>query len=273
MTALAPPQTGSTALPSQRRSPWVYLTWGVIIVLIAISCGYITIDMAALRGLPQSIPHYLYLMFSNPDWSKLQEALFQTWRSVAMAWIGALIGVIISTVLGILAANTVSPSWVRLPLRGIFAIIRAVPEIIIAIIILTVTGLTPFTGALALAIGGVGTHAKWTYEAIETAPTGPAEAVQASGGTLAEMVRWGTWPIVQPELASLALYRFEINVRTSAVLGLIGVGGIGDMLTGYTQYRQWDVVGVLLIVVVIITMTIDAISGALRRRLVAARYQ
>ena len=86
------------------------------------------------------------------------------------------------------------------------------------------------------------------------------------------MVRWGTWPIVQPELASLALYRFEINVRTSAVLGLIGVGGIGDMLTGYTQYRQWDVVGVLLIVVIVITMSIDAISGAIRRRIVAAKY-
>lgn len=266
------PATAPSALPSRSRSWGVGAAWAEILVILALSFGYIDVNLSALKELPANIWHYLVLMFSNPDWSKLGEALLQTWRSVAMAWIGALLGVVLSTILGVLAANTVSPGWVCLPLRALFAIIRAVPEIIIAIIILTVTGLTPFTGALALAIGGIGTHAKWTYEAIETAPTGPAEAVKASGGTLAEMVRWGTWPIVQPELASLALYRFEINVRTSAVLGLIGVGGIGDMLTGYTQYRQWDVVGVLLIVVIVITMSIDAISGAIRRRIVAAKY-
>ena len=71
-----------------------------------------------------------------------------------------------------------------------------------------------------------------------------------------------------PELMSLALYRFEINVRTSAILGLIGVGGIGDMLTIYTQDRQWDTVGALIIVVVVVTMLIDAVSGAVRRRIV-----
>jgi phosphonate transport system permease protein len=66
---------------------------------------------------------------------------------------------------------------------------------------------------------------------------------------------------------SFALYRFEINIRTSAVLGLVGAGGIGSMLSNYTNYRQWDTVGMLLIVVVVITMVIDAISGALRRRI------
>lgn len=258
------------AYPPRQRSWGIYLAWAIAFVLLAAALGYITIDLSALRSLPQELVRYTGLMFSSPDWSKLGEAFYQTWRSVAMAWIGALLGVLASTFLGILAANTVSPAWVRLPLRWLFAIIRAVPEIVIAIIILTVTGLTPFTGALALAIGGIGTHAKWTYEAIETAPTGPAEAVKAAGGNLFEMIRWGMWPIVQPELASLALYRFEINVRTSAVLGLIGVGGIGDMLTGYTQYRQWDVVGVLLIVVIVITMSIDAISGAIRRRIMSA---
>ena len=190
------PATAPSALPSRSRSWGVWGAWAGILVILALSFGYIDVNFSALKQLPANIWHYLVLMFANPDWSKLGEALLQTWRSVAMAWIGALLGVVLSTILGVLAANTVSPGWVCLPLRALFAIIRAVPEIIIAIIILTVTGLTPFTGALALAIGGIGTHAKWTYEAIETAPTGPAEAVKASGGTLAEMVRWGTWPIL-----------------------------------------------------------------------------
>ena len=83
-----------------------------------------------------------------------------------------------------------------------------------------------------------------------------------------QRMRWAVIPQVAPELTSFLLYRFEINVRTSAILGLIGVGGIGDMLTIYTQDRQWDTVGALIIVVVVVTMVIDAVSGAVRRRIV-----
>ena len=263
--------TSIHALPARRRTWQFYAAWAALFFILAVSVTAVRIDIRVLRDLPQALWHYTVLMFAHPDWTKLTEAIFQTWRSVAMAWVGTLVGVVVSTVLGVLAANTVSPAWVRLPLRWLFAIIRAVPAIIVAILILTVTGLTPFTGALALAISGIGTHAKWTYESLETAPTGPAEAVKAAGGNLVETIRWGIWPLVKPELASLALYRFEINVRASAVLGLIGVGGIGDMLTGYTQYRTWDVVGVLLIVVIVVTMTIDAVSGSLRRAIVAPR--
>jgi phosphonate transport system permease protein len=237
---------------------------GVVILAAAL---HLKIGWSDLAGLPADLRHYLGLMFASPNWSRLPAALFQTWVSVSMAWVGAVLGVVLSTVLGIPAAAGVSPLWVRLPLRGVFAVLRAVPEVIIAIIILTVTGLTPFTGALALAIGGIGTHGKWTYETIEAVPGGTAEAVSAAGGNILEVARWGLWTAAAPELMSLALYRFEINVRTSAILGLIGVGGVGDMLTGYTQYRQWDSVGVLIIVVIVVTMIIDAISGAIRRRI------
>ncbi|MEJ6014219.1 phosphonate ABC transporter, permease protein PhnE [Corynebacterium sp. H127] len=262
-----------SALPIRIRSILYYFTWGAVLCIIFAAIKSVNINPGDLKDLPINFVHYMRLMFQNPDWSKLSEALHQTWRSVSMAWAGAVLGVILSTLLGIPAANTVSPAWVRMPLRATFAVIRAIPEVIIAIIILTVTGLTPFTGALALAIGGIGTHAKWTYEAVENAPFGAAEAVQAAGGGLLETIRWGLWPTISPELYSLALYRFEINVRTSAVLGLIGVGGIGDMLTGYTQYRQWDVVGVLLIVVIVITMLIDAASGYIRGKLVSQSFR
>lgn len=236
-------------------------------VLLVAAFWHLGIEWDKLASLPSRVGHYGALMFSDPNWSKIPEALYQTWRSVAMAWVGALLGVVLSTALGIPAAAGVGPWWLRLPLRGLFAVIRAIPEVIIAIVILTVTGLTPFTGALALAIGGIGTHGKWTYETIESVPHGAAEAVKACGGNVLEVARWGLWTAAAPELMSLALYRFEINVRTSAILGLIGVGGIGDMLTGYTQYREWDTVGVLIIVVIVITMSIDALSGAIRRRI------
>ena len=220
-----------------------------------------------LGSLPGQVAHYLGLMFASPDWEMLPQALFETWRSISMAWIGAIGCVVVSIPLGMLAANGVGPLWVRLPLRGLFAVIRAVPEVIIALLLLTVTGLTPFTGALALAIAGIGTQAKWVYETIESVQEGASEAVRAAGGTTAEITRWALWPAAAPALLSFALYRFEINIRTSAVLGLVGAGGIGSMLANYTNFRQWDTVGMLLIVVVLATMLMDAVSGAIRRRI------
>ncbi|WP_082498724.1 phosphonate ABC transporter, permease protein PhnE [Plantibacter sp. Leaf314] len=238
----------------------------VAIVVVAATAG-LPIDWSDLGAVPAQLVHFGGLMFESPNWEKLPRALTEMWRSISMAWIGAILCVLISIPLGMLAARSVGPVWLRLPLRGVFAVIRAVPEVIIALILLTITGLTPFTGALALGIAGIGTQGKWVYETIESVQEGASEAVRAAGGGTAEVTRWALWPAAAPALLSLALYRFEINLRTSAVLGLVGAGGIGSMLANYTNYRQWDTVGMLLIVVVVATMTMDAISGAIRRRI------
>ncbi|WP_241993030.1 phosphonate ABC transporter, permease protein PhnE [Cryobacterium frigoriphilum] len=208
-----------------RRRDWRRSTAMIVVGAVVIGAFW-SVDVAwgRLGELPAQIIRYLWLMFSDPDWSKLPEALAQTWKSVAMAWVGTVLGIIVSFPLAFLAARGFSPAPVRWGLRLLFAVIRAVPEIIIAIVILSVTGLTPLTGALALAIGSVGTLGKWGYEAIEGVDPGPIEATRASGGTTAQILRWGVWPSATPDFISFWLYRFEINVRSSAVLGLIGVG-------------------------------------------------
>lgn len=266
----APTLTRPRAMPQlpTRPSRLAVRLLGVAVTLVVLLAFWsVEINWGRLADLPSEVVRYLWLMFSDPDWSKLPEALWQTWRSVAMAWLGTVLGVLIATPLSLWSARGHAPAPVRGSLRFLFGLIRAVPEIIIAIVILSVTGLTPLTGALALAVNGVGTLGKWGYESIEGIDHGPVEAVRASGGNGLQVLRWGVWPQALPEFMAFWLYRFEINVRSSAVLGLIGVGGIGDMLTSYTQYRQWSVVGVLLIVVVVVTVAIDLISGALRRRI------
>ncbi|WP_111467060.1 phosphonate ABC transporter, permease protein PhnE [Microbacterium suaedae] len=235
--------------------------------LILAAIATLDVDWAKLFDLPRASWEYGVLMFADPTWEKLPRALFETWRSISMAWLGAILCVVASIPLGMLAAHGVGPAWLRQGLRGIFAVIRAVPEVIIALILLTVTGLTPFTGALALGIAGIGTQGKWVYETIESLRSDATEAVRAAGGGRLAVLRWALWPAALPSLMSFALYRFEINIRTSAVLGLVGAGGIGSMLSNYTNYREWGTVGMLLIVVIAATMLIDAISGALRRRI------
>ncbi|MGI6878738.1 phosphonate ABC transporter, permease protein PhnE [Microbacterium sp. gxy059] len=251
--------------PPSRLVPTIWAAAAGILILVATAT--LGADWSALLGLPAAAWEYGSLMFSSPDWARLPRALFEMWRSISMAWLGAMLCVVVSVPLGMLAAHGVGPAWLRATLRGIFAVIRAVPEVIIALILLTVTGLTPFTGALALGIAGIGTQGKWTYETIESLPDGAAEAVRAAGGGRLAVVRWALWPAALPSLLSFALYRFEISIRMSAVLGLVGAGGVGSMLSNYTNYREWATVGMLLIVVIGATMLVDAVSGAIRRRI------
>ncbi|MDQ1111445.1 phosphonate transport system permease protein [Microbacterium testaceum] len=267
MTALAPARPATLLVPPRRRRPLRTLSWVVVSVIAIAAFWSADIAWSRLGELPAEIARYLGLMFASPNWAKLPEALWQTWRSVEMAWIGTVLGILIATPLSLISARGFGPAPVRAVLRFVFSLVRAVPELVFAIIILSVTGLTPLTGALALAIGGVGTLGKWGYEAVENVSPGPIEAARAAGGSTAQVLRWGVWPQASPTFLSFWLYRFEINVRASAVLGLIGVGGIGDMLTSYTQYREWSTVGMLLIVVVIVTVAIDAVSGRIRRRI------
>ncbi|ASK65560.1 phosphonate ABC transporter, permease protein PhnE [Brachybacterium avium] len=267
MTLTSTPRRASATLPvPPSRAPATILAV-VVGVIILIATAGLDIEWTKLGDVPSRVVNYLQLMFADPNWDKLPRALFETWRSVSMAWLGAIGCVVASIPLGMLAARGVGPTWLRYLLRGVFAIIRAVPEVIIALILLTVTGLTPFTGALALGIAGIGTQGKWVYETIESAQEGASEAVRAAGGNTLETTRWALWPAAAPALMSFALYRFELNIRMSAVLGLVGAGGIGSMLANYANFREWDTVGMLLIVVVAITMCFDLISGSIRRRI------
>ncbi|WP_105567063.1 phosphonate ABC transporter, permease protein PhnE [Microbacterium halophytorum] len=264
----APTMTPAKLAVPKPPSKVAVTTWSIVVgAAFLIATATLDIDWAALVALPRESWEYANLMFAPPDWEKLPRALFEMWRSISMAWLGAILCVVASIPLGMLAAHGVGPLWLRGALRGIFAVIRAVPEVIIALILLTVTGLTPFTGALALGIAGIGTQGKWVYETIESLNDDAAEAVSAAGGGKLAVLRWALWPAAMPALMSFALYRFELGIRMSAVLGLVGAGGIGSMLSNYTNYREWPTVGMLLIVVIAVTMVVDAISGAIRRRI------
>jgi phosphonate transport system permease protein len=251
-----------------RKAIWVLIT---LIVLAAF--WSVDISWDALATFPQKLVHYLGLMFLPPAWAKFPDALGATMLSVAMAWFGTVLGIVISFPLSLLAARGLMPAVIRWPLRGVFAILRAVPEVVIAVLMLSVTGLTAVTGALAIALGSIGTLGKWGYESFESVDRGASEAATAAGASKVQIMRWGVWPNAKPDVLAFWLYRFEISVRASAILGLIGAGGIGKMLIDNIQFRVWDVVGMLMIVVVVVTMLIDQISGTVRARIITGRWE
>ena len=206
-----------------------------------------------------------------PDFKTVVErgAVGKIFESLYVAWIGTMIGAVISFPLSFFGASNVAPLVFRVPVRMLFNAIRAVPELIVAMLLLTVTGLGPWAGALAIGLHSVGTLGKLSTEVIETSDEGPLEAISAAGGTFLEKMRWGMVPQVLPTVIGYWLFRFEINVRASAVLGLIGAGGIGGELVSQLNFRNFPEVGAVLLMVIAMVLIIDTISGFARRRIIA----
>ena len=189
-------------------------------------------------------------------------------ESVYIAWIGTIIGAVLSLPLAFLAATNVAPRWIRTPVRQLFNAIRAVPELIVAVILIPITGLGPWAGTLAIGLHSVGTLGKWATEAIEGVDPGPIEAVEATGGRWVSGMRWGVLPQVMPIVTSYWLFRFEINVRASAVLGMIGAGGVGSELVSQLVFRNFPAVGAVLLMTIAVVLSIDTVSAAVRRRII-----
>ncbi|MDJ0769084.1 MAG: phosphonate ABC transporter, permease protein PhnE [Ilumatobacter sp.] len=206
-----------------------------------------------------------------PDFRTVYDrgAVGKIFESLYVAWIGTIIGALLSFPLSFLAATNVAPIAVRVPIRQLFNAIRAVPELIVAMLLLTVTGLGPWAGALAIGLHSIGTLGKLSTEVIETSDEGPLEAISAAGGQWVSKMRWGMIPQVLPTVIGYWLFRFEINVRASAVLGLIGAGGIGGELVSQLNFRNFPETGAVLIMVIAMVLIIDTISGFARRRIIA----
>jgi len=244
--------------------------WVVTMVVVALLAWGLTADIRfnRLLGAIPAFGRILWLMFRDPDWSALPGLVSAMWESIAIAWLGTVLATIVSIPMAFLAAENLAPRPVVFVVRQVFNVLRAIPELILAVAFIPVFGLTARTGVMAIAVGSVGTLGKLCYEIIEGLDRGPIEAADAVGATSPQRLRWGVLPQVMPELASFAMYRFEVNIRASAVLGVVGAGGIGTLLSQYISFKVWERAGIALVVVIVATIAVDAVSGRIRRRIV-----
>ena len=252
--------------PSRLQRDLVLLVVGVVFLWAVVGLG---LKLDRLAELPESLAILFRDMLLPPAWDYTGEALAAMKESIQIAWIGTLIGALLSLPLGFFAAHNVSPRPVSVAIRVLLDAIRAVPELVLLLVFFVpVAGLGPFPAALAIGIHSVGTLGKLTAEAIESIDPGPVEAARASGASSLQVQRWGVLPQVLPEVVAFWLYRFEINIRAAAVLGLVGAGGIGSLLTTNIRYGRYSDAGMVIVVVVVTTILIDAVSGRVRRRII-----
>ena len=263
-TTVAAGRTARPRPPSHARRNASMVATAVLVGWAMVSVG---VEPEKLLRLPGQLLEIASRMFP-PDLTYIDVAWAGMVESLQMAWVGTLIGAALSLPLGFFGAKNVSSGAVSNVMRQILNAIRAFPEIVLAILLVTIVGLGPIAGALAIGIHSIGTLGKLTAEVIEGIDPGPVEAARAAGGRPIQIQRWGVLPQVLPDTVAFWLYRFEINIRAAAVLGIVGAGGIGAVLQNTVVYRRWDKAGMAIIIVVVITILIDFISGAIRRRII-----
>jgi phosphonate transport system permease protein len=196
------------------------------------------------------------------------EVLVAIVETVQMAIIGTSIAVVISLPFGLLAARNTSPHRLVYQATRLFLnLVRAIPEIILALMFVAAVGLGPFAGVLALSVAAIGFMGKLYAEAIEAIDPQQVLAVTATGATRAQTFVYGVVPQALPLVASYALLLFETNVRLATVLGVVGAGGVGFLLNTYMALFQYqNLMGALILIVLAVTC-IDRMSDAVRKRL------
>lgn len=171
--------------------------------------------------------------------------------------------------IAVLAARTVAPGRATyLFHRNLMNVLRTMPDLFWAMLFASAAGFGPFAGALALSVFTVAVVSKLAWESAESIDLGISEAVRASGGNWLETVRFSVLPQILPQYVSYVLYAFEINIRASTVLGLVGAGGIGMVLNTQRTTFQYSRVTLIMFSVFLVVLVIEQISEAARRRLV-----
>ena len=244
-----------------------WLLWGALAVLLIVSFGPADIGKLPLLFSNSENMRQFGSEFLRPDFTQWRLYVSMMWLTIQIALWGTVIAVILAIPFGLLAARNIAPPWVVQPVRRLMDILRSVNELVMGTVFLVAVGLGPFAGVMALALHTTGVLAKLFSEAVESIDPQPVEGIRATGASPVEEVVWGVLPQVAPLWVSYALYRFESNARSATVLGLIGAGGIGQVLfESINGFAYRDTAAIALIIVVAVSL-IDLFSQAVRKRL------
>lgn len=207
--------------------------------------------------------------FWPPAWDFLPRTIGPMVETIQMAVIAAVIGCATALPVAFLASRVSTPNGLVFLLdRGVLSVVRALPDILYAIVFVAALGVGPLPGILALILFNIAVVAKLLSETVDGVDQGPIEAARAAGGSKALTVRWAIFPQVLPNYVAYSLYAFELNIRASAVIGIVGAGGIGNLINSERRFFRYDNLTVIIIEIFLLVFVVETISIWLRRRLV-----
>lgn len=208
-------------------------------------------------------------LFPPAGWQYMPQFLHSMAETLAMAFLGTLIGATLAIPLGFLASKNMLPVRVlQFGFRRFSDVLRSADYLIWALIFVRAIGLGPLPGIMAIAIVDTGTLTKLYSEAIENIDRRQIEGIRASGGNWYQVVRFGVLPQVLPVMLSNALYMFESNTRAATILGIVGAGGIGFELSDALRAFEFDRACLIIIMIIVVVYFIDFFSKRIRERFI-----
>lgn len=205
---------------------------------------------------------------AHPDLSYIPMLLSPMLKTLKMSALGTFIGIAFAIPFAFLATTVVTQNKIVTNIIRLFLnIIRTIPNLLLAAVLVAVIGIGEATGIITIAIFTFGMVSQLIYEVIETIDLAPIEAAESVGATKLQIAVWAVWPQIVNSVASYFFYAFELNVRASTVLGYVGAGGIGVTLSASLGLFRYDRVSIIIISIFIIVLIVDALSEAIRRRL------
>ena len=257
--------------------PWRRFTPAQAVVRLAgqLALAALTAWMIARLGIrwdyvadaPSQVADLLKRMFP-PEWSHASALVDPLVQTINIATLGTVGAVVLSVPVAFLAARNTTPTRATYLLgRFVMVVSRSVDTLIWALVFIIVVGPGPLAGVLAVGIRSIGFVSKLFAEGIEEIDSGQVEAVTATGATRGQTLLYAIAPQVRPVFAGVCIYRWDINVRESTVLGLVGAGGIGFALNEAILGLEWARVGLILVIVLAVVIASEAASAFLRKRL------
>lgn len=258
--------------PPVKQRIWRWVT--AVIVIAIVAWAFAGVSFTGFKSTAGEITQSILSGLFHPDWGYVytgdgEDLLNGLVDTLAIAFLGTGISVIFALPFSFWAANNLSRfRWFTGSGKIVLSFIRTFPEIVMALLFIKAVGPGSFAGVLALGLHSIGMLGKLNAEAIENIDMGPSEALAASGANKIKTFWFAVIPQALPAFLSIALYRFEINVRSAAILGVIGAGGIGTPLIFALTERNWERVGIILLGIIVMVTVIDWISGAIRKKIV-----
>ena len=250
------------------RSSWEkfsrMLTWMTVLALLVWSWRGAEMRPLALITDAGNIGTLLSDFFP-PDFTDWRLYVKEMLITLQVAIWGTILAILCAVPLGIMSAENMAPWWIRQPVRRLMDAARAINEMVFAMLFVVAVGLGPFAGVLALWVHTTGTLAKLFSEAVEAIEIAPVEGVRSTGATYLEEIAYGVIPQVFPLWISYSLYRFEANVRSATVVGMVGAGGIGMVLWELIRSFEFPRTCAVMAIIVLVVTIFDLFSQKLRK--------
>jgi phosphonate transport system permease protein len=264
--AATPPPGGHLTPPWTPRRVRAALYAGATLLVIGLSVPTAGLSPTQLVSGIAQLPATLSLFWPPSTGGILPDLLAELLVTVQIALAATFLGALLSLPVGAMAARNVAPTpGVAAAFRGVIVVVRGIPELIIAIVFVVITGLGPVAGAFALAIGAIGLLGKLVADSLEETDVRVQDAVQATGASRLQVFTAVTLPQAAPALVAHLLYQLDVAIRSATLLGIVGAGGIGFYLLNASRVMRFDVVTTVMLMVFATVMAVELLALWLRR--------